>query len=76
METTKGTGIDIILHSSDEMLHASWQCVAEFGTLVNICPKGREGDENLELGNAKRNVARIDVDLTRASRHRPDLLAR
>lgn len=77
MAATKGIGVDIVLHSlGRRLLYASFQCVAEFGSLVNICPTDREDEENIEPSHAKRNVARIDVDLRRASRHRPDLLAR
>lgn len=77
MTATKGVGVDIILHSlGGRIPHTSWQCVAEFGSLVNICPPDFEDEEDPGSCHAKRNLSRIDVDLRCASRHRPDLVAR
>lgn len=74
---TKGTGVDVVVNSSQgELSDASWQCVAEFGSLVNIGPGDHGYDEIVTPSRAKRNVTRIDVDLRHASRHRLDVLAR
>ena len=35
LEQTGGKGVDVVLNSlSGSLLHASWKCVAEFGTMV------------------------------------------
>ncbi|KAG5979866.1 Type I Iterative PKS [Claviceps digitariae] len=37
MRETNGRGVDLVLNSlSGDLLHASWTCVAEFGTMVEI----------------------------------------
>lgn len=37
MQATKGRGVDVVLNSlSGELLHTTWQCVAEFGKLVEL----------------------------------------
>lgn len=37
MRVTHGTGIDVVLNSlSGDLLHASWKCVAEFGTCLTV----------------------------------------
>lgn len=77
MTATKGTGVDVVLNSlRGDLFYASCQCVAEFGSLVNISPRDEPGDQLLAMGSAKRNVTRIDVDMRHVSRHRPDISAR
>ncbi|KAI3322568.1 putative polyketide synthase [Xylariaceae sp. AK1471] len=37
MRETDGRGVDLVLNSlSGELLHASWECVAEFGTMIEL----------------------------------------
>ncbi|KAI0185566.1 acyl transferase domain-containing protein [Xylaria flabelliformis] len=37
MRETSNKGVDVVLNSlSGELLHASWECVAEFGTLIEL----------------------------------------
>jgi NADPH:quinone reductase-like Zn-dependent oxidoreductase len=37
MRATDNRGVDLVLNSlSGDLLHASWMCVAEFGTMVEI----------------------------------------
>jgi NADPH:quinone reductase-like Zn-dependent oxidoreductase len=37
MRATNNRGVDLVLNSlSGDLLHASWMCVAEFGTMVEI----------------------------------------
>lgn len=65
MRETGGQGIDVILNSlAGELLHATWTCVAEFGTLVEIGKRDLIGDGKLDmkpfLGN--RNYCCVDID--------------
>ena len=50
MRETGGQGVDIILNSlSGELLHATWTCVAEFGTLVEIGKRDLIGGGKLDM---------------------------
>ncbi|KAI1347996.1 putative polyketide synthase [Xylaria sp. FL0043] len=50
MSETAGRGIDLVLNSlAGELLHASWQCVAEFGTMIEIGKRDLLGDARLDM---------------------------
>lgn len=65
MRETGGLGIDVILNSlSGELLHATWGCVAEFGTLVEIGKRDLIGGGKLDMEPflANRSYCCIDID--------------
>jgi NADPH:quinone reductase-like Zn-dependent oxidoreductase len=65
MRETGGRGVDLILNSlSGELLHATWSCVAEFGTLVEIGKRDLLGDGKLDMKPflANRNYCCVDID--------------
>ena len=65
MRETGGQGIDVILNSlAGELLHATWTCVAEFGTLVEIGKRDLIGDGKLDMKPflANRNYCCVDID--------------
>lgn len=65
MRETGGAGMDIILNSlSGELLHATWSCVAEFGTLVEIGKRDLIGGAKLDMNPflANRSYCCIDID--------------
>lgn len=65
MRETNGQGMDIILNSlSGELLHATWDCVAEFGVLVEIGKRDLIGSGRLDLKNflANRSYSCVDID--------------
>lgn len=65
MREMEGRGMDSILNSlSGELLHATWSCVAEFGTLLGIGKRDLIGDGKLDMKPflAKRNYCCVDID--------------
>lgn len=64
MRETEGMGMDVILNSlSGELLHATWTCVAEFGTLIEIGKRDLIGGGKLDMKPflANRNYCCIDI---------------
>ena len=65
MRVTNGRGVDVVLNSlSGELLHASWQCVAEFGKMVEIGKRdfiGR-GKLMMDVFEAYRSFFVVDLD--------------
>ncbi|KAA8647807.1 uncharacterized protein ATNIH1004_006508 [Aspergillus tanneri] len=52
MTATNGRGVDYVLNSlSGELLHESWDCVAEFGTLLEIGKRDLIGNGKLSMNN-------------------------
>ena len=69
MRETLNTGIDLVLNSlSGELLHATWQCVAPFGKLVEIGKRDLIGFGKLDMNVflANRSYCCVDVDPFRA----------
>lgn len=65
MRETNGRGMDFILNSlSGELLHATWSCVAEFGTLLEIGKRDLIGNGKLDMKPflANRNYCCVDID--------------
>lgn len=63
---TQGRGVDLVLNSlSGELLHASWKCVAEFGTMLEIGKRDLIGKGKLAMDvfEANRNYCGIDLGL-------------
>jgi acyl transferase domain-containing protein/NADPH:quinone reductase-like Zn-dependent oxidoreductase/2-polyprenyl-3-methyl-5-hydroxy-6-metoxy-1,4-benzoquinol methylase len=64
LRETNGVGVDLVLNSlSGELLHASWKCVAEFGTMLEIGKRDLIGKGKLamEIFEANRNYCGIDL---------------
>jgi NADPH:quinone reductase-like Zn-dependent oxidoreductase len=64
MRETDGCGVDLVLNSlSGELLHASWECVAEFGTMLEIGKRDLIGKGKLamDIFEANRNYCGIDL---------------
>lgn len=52
MRETEGRGVDVALNSlSGELLHATWRCVGEFGTMVEIGDKDMVGAGQLDMSS-------------------------
>lgn len=63
---TEGRGVDVVLNSlSGELLHASWQCVAEFGKMVEIGKRDLIGNGKLAMQPFLANRSYCCVDLGR-----------
>lgn len=77
LDATNGRGVDVVLNSlSGELLHASWGCVAEFGSMVEIGKRDLIGKGTLALDIFERNRAYFGVDLSHIGVERPDICAR
>lgn len=75
MKATAGRGVDAVLNSlSGQLLHASWKCVAEFGTFVEIGRRDFVGQGNLEMQLFEPNRTFIGFDLLLFSKKRPDVV--
>jgi len=77
LRATNGKGVDVVLNSlSGELLHASWECVAGYGTLVELGIKDLIGDGKLNLNGflLNRNYCGIDGDYM--CRTRPELIVK
>ncbi|KAI0429154.1 hypothetical protein F5Y09DRAFT_268995 [Xylaria sp. FL1042] len=77
LRETDGKGVDLALNSlSGEMLHATWKCVAKFGTLVEIGKRDLLENARLDMQHflANRNYCCLDMDQMRLER--PEISSR
>lgn len=77
LRETNGRGVDVALNSlSGELLHATWKCVAEWGTMVEIGKRDILGNAQLDMRPflANRNYCCLDVEQMRIQR--PELSSR
>lgn len=75
LRETSGRGVDVVLNSlTGELLHATWKCVAKWGTMVEIGKRDLLGNARLDMGPflANRNYCCFDIDLM--GQERPELL--
>lgn len=76
MEETNNRGVDVVLNSlSGDLLHASWKCVAEFGTFVEIGRRDMIGQGKLAMNQFESNRTFVGVDLTHLWIQRPRVIA-
>jgi len=76
MSYTGGRGVDVVLNSlSGELLHASWECVAEFGCMVEIGKRDLRGKGRLALDLFELNRRYIGADLATIGASRPDIMS-
>ncbi|KAI0439264.1 putative polyketide synthase [Xylaria telfairii] len=77
MEATNGQGVDVVLNSlSGELLHASWKCVARFGTMIEIGKRDFRRRAKLSMEDFEQNRTFIGLDLWEISKLQPDKAAR
>ncbi|CAN8096766.1 unnamed protein product [Discula destructiva] len=77
MKATGGRGVDIVLNSlSGPLLHASWRCVAKFGSLIEIGKRDLLGHGKLDLTPFLDNRSYMCVDLHQLGVHRIDIAHR
>lgn len=76
MQATQHNGVDLVLNSlSGDLLHASWQCVAPFGKMIEIGKRDLMGFGKLDMSVflANRSYCCVDAD---AFREKPFILNR
>lgn len=77
MRETRDRGVDIVLNSlSGELLHASWNCVAEFGKLIELGKRDLVGFGKLDMGIFLANRSYCCVDIAHLTRDRPESMGR
>lgn len=65
MRETKGRGVDMILNSTfGEMLGVTWNCLADFGIMVEVGKRDSLLNNNLEMGPFIRGCTFTAVNLT------------
>lgn len=77
MKETNGNGVDIVLNSlAGKLLHASWQCVASFGKMLELGKIDFSTNATLGMSPFAKNRAFIGVDLLQLASERPEILSR
>ena len=77
MRETENRGVDIVLNAlSGELLHASWQCVAEFGSMIEIGKRDMSGRAQLSMDIFEANRAFFGVDLAQIVLKKPEICQR
>lgn len=75
MKKTANRGVDLVLNSlSGELLHLSWECVAEFGTFVEIGKRDFLGRGKLSMETFGKNRGFFGVDLFQICQEKPKTL--
>jgi NADPH:quinone reductase-like Zn-dependent oxidoreductase len=77
LHETQGKGVNLALNSlSGELLHATWRCIAKWGTMVEIGKRDLLGAGKLDIDIflANRSYCYVDVDQMRDER--PEILER
>ncbi|RDA88225.1 hypothetical protein CP532_0333 [Ophiocordyceps camponoti-leonardi (nom. inval.)] len=73
LNATASRGVDVVLNSlSGEMLHASWQCVAKHGKMVELGKRDLLGCGNLALEPFLANRTFHGIDMVALAQDRPD----
>lgn len=77
LRATNGRGVDVALNSlSGELLHATWRCIAKWGTMVEIGKRDLvgAGKLNMEVFLANRSYRCVDIDAM--CKERPEMVGR
>ncbi|TRX93498.1 hypothetical protein FHL15_005470 [Xylaria flabelliformis] len=76
MRATHNRGVDVVLNSlSGDLIHASWNCVAEFGTMVEIGKRDFRRRAKLSMEAFEQNRSFIGVDMWQITQVRPEIAA-
>ena len=71
---TNGRGVDLVLNSlSGELLHTSWQCVADFGKMLEIGKRDFIGYGMLSMDLFEANRAFFGIDLAQLGVEKPEV---
>ncbi|KAM0212330.1 hypothetical protein ACHAQI_004728 [Fusarium lateritium] len=64
MQCTAGRGVDLVLNSlTGELLHASWKCVAKFGSLLELGKSDLAGFGKLDMSRFLDNRSYCGIDV-------------
>lgn len=77
MRETAGKGVDLVLNSlSGDLLHATWRCVARFGTMVEIGKVDLLGAGKLDMDMFLASRSYCCFDLLQLTDERPQVVQR
>ena len=77
MRETDGKGADLVLNSlSGELLHASWQCVADFGKMLEIGKRDFIGQGMLRMDLFEANRSFVGIDMAQLAVQKPEVCRR
>jgi hypothetical protein len=77
LKATYGRGVDVVLNSlSGELLHESWNCIAKFGTMVEIGKRDFIGKAELAMDRFENNRTFVGLDHTELWAHKPKVASR
>lgn len=77
MRATNNRGVDLVLNSlSGDLLDASWRCVAEFGTMVEIGKRDFQRRAKLAMEPFEQNRSFIGFELRLISQLQPKKAAK
>ncbi|KAE8306529.1 hypothetical protein BDV41DRAFT_585593 [Aspergillus transmontanensis] len=77
MRETNDRGVDVVLNSlAGKLLHASWDCVAEFGQMVELGKRDFLTHGTLSMSPFLKNRSFIAIDLVELTKKKPSLTAR
>jgi NADPH:quinone reductase-like Zn-dependent oxidoreductase/NADP-dependent 3-hydroxy acid dehydrogenase YdfG len=72
MRATNDAGVDLVLNSlSGELLYASWECVAQFGKMIEIGKRDLVGNGRLSLNPFAENRSFHGIELAHLFEQRP-----
>ncbi|KAF1995549.1 hypothetical protein P154DRAFT_610722 [Amniculicola lignicola CBS 123094] len=75
LQMTDDQGVDVALNSSSgEMLHATWECMGEMGTFVDVRQQDMPESAQLDMEQFDKSVTFSSVDMILLSRRRPKLV--
>ncbi|KAJ5106839.1 hypothetical protein N7456_003514 [Penicillium angulare] len=73
MQATDNQGVDVALNSlSGDLLHATWKCVAKFGTMVEIGKRDFQRRAKLSMEFFEANRTFVGLDLRDLNKERPE----
>ncbi|KAL8382408.1 hypothetical protein RB595_006274 [Gaeumannomyces hyphopodioides] len=76
-EATDGKGIDVVLNSATgDALQASWECLNDFGRLIDIGGRDGSAKTRLEMTSASKNSTFISLDLFAVVAEKPRVIER
>lgn len=65
MRETNGRGVDVVLNSlTGALLHASWDCLASFGRMIELGKRDFLSNGQLNMGPFIKNRSYMGFDLT------------
>ena len=77
LAATRGRGVDVVLNSlAGQLLMDSWDCVAQFGTFVEIGKSDINGRSQLGMANFEKQATFASVDVSHMYRQRPERVTR